>query len=402
MLHRQRAIQALERKREKFRQFIQLREEDRRQLAGLLEKFQGMSRAQVEDALNQQADPLPGALPTDELDQAQAMRLPFPERWNNHREARRWALATLYKRPVIAVDGSQITPTKDFSMPVGAVQIGWFINEHQEAKPGAPPAYIKDVSFDVLAPDELDDDDENPGDFPNWRVNQERFVRECDKLCQLMQAYQERPQEERPLCFFDGSFIVSFAGQLRPDRARPYLNAVQRLLDCSQSTRTPLVGFVDSPHSRDLVTLLHTLFPQTDLRAVSDARLLQSLLPNWGDRSPAFICARPDSLSKEGRAPFYKEVCFTYLRLVSDRPPARLELPRWILESGQLEAVVDRVRAECVVGMGYPYAIETADAVAVLTAQDRERFYRLFQQFLEREGVRLSAARKMRSKRSRR
>ena len=34
-------------------------------------------------------------------------------------------------------------------------------------------------------------------------------------------------------------------------------------------------------------------------------------------------------------------------------------------------------------GNGYPYAVETADAVAVITMQDRERFYRLLQEFAD-------------------
>ena len=60
------------------------------------------------------------------------------------------------------------------------------------------------------------------------------------------------------------------------------------------------------------------------------------------------------------------------------------------------------MRAECVVGAGYPYALETADAVAVLTMQDRERFYWLFQEFAEREGLPLQFSRKAVSKRGRR
>jgi len=64
--------------------------------------------------------------------------------------------------------------------------------------------------------------------------------------------------------------------------------------------------------------------------------------------------------------------------------------------------VIDLVRAECIVGVGYPYALETADAVAVLTMQDRERFYRLFQRFAEGEGLELRFSRKSVSKRGRR
>jgi len=63
---------------------------------------------------------------------------------------------------------------------------------------------------------------------------------------------------------------------------------------------------------------------------------------------------------------------------------------------------MDLVRAECVVGAGYPYAVETADAAAVITQQDRQRFYALFQQFVESQGIPLTLARKAASKLGRR
>jgi hypothetical protein len=405
MFDHKKAISALERKRDQFTGFSHTFAEEQDRIADAFGKFQQMSSQSIWHELNALDDPWPGALPTPEWDQAEELRLAFKESWANHRDARQWALAILYERPSLAVDGSQITPTKDYSVPVGAVQIGWFVNEHRQSlgNGNGSASYVKDIYFEVLPPDELgDDEDEEGGEFPSWRVNQRRFVLECEKLCELMEEYADRPLEYRPLCFFDGSFVISFAGQLRPERARPYLRAVEEVLACSERYQTPVVGFVDSAYSQDLVTLISLLIPGERIRHTSDARLLQPMLPVWGDRSPIFVCARPDQLSRNGQADFYRQVCFTYVRLVGDRPPARLELPRWLVETGEAEAIINRVRAECVVGTGYPYPIETADAVAVISQQDRERFYRLFQQFLEGEGLSFSTARKMRSKRGRR
>jgi hypothetical protein len=73
-----------------------------------------------------------------------------------------------------------------------------------------------------------------------------------------------------------------------------------------------------------------------------------------------------------------------------------------VLDVGILDRVMDIVRAECVVGNGYPYAVETADAVAVITLRDRERFYRVFQAFAEEEGIGLRFSRKAVSKLGRR
>ena len=86
-----------------------------------------------------------------------------------------------------------------------------------------------------------------------------------------------------------------------------------------------------------------------------------------------------------------------------DRYPARIDFPRWMLEEeGLLDRVLDVVRAEIVVGAGYPYPIETADAAAVLTGEDRMAFYRLFHDFAQAQGLHTSLPAKSISKAHRR
>lgn len=397
MLSRTKAIEALERKRQEFRTFAGEQAVAGAQARAMLAGFLAMSREEIERAIAAAGTEWPGALPTQELDVADNLQIPFGMTWQNHEEARAWALETLRGRPVIAVDGSQIAPSKDLSLPVGVVQVGWFINEHSGA------SYTKDVAFEVISPRDLFDKDESgDGHFPSWYVNQRRFVAECDKLCELMRAHAAQPDERKPLCFFDGSFVISFAGEIPPDRSEPYTAAMRNLLNCSAETRVPLVGFVDGSFSHDLSELVSLATGQAGRFRLSDAALVDRLLDGWGDRSPLFACARLDSLSRKGRADFYRDVAFTYVKLTRNHPPARVEMPRWILDEGRAEEMIDIVRAECVVGAGYPYAIETADAVAVLSQQDRERFFALFQQFAAQEGLELSLARKVMSKQARR
>ena len=121
----------------------------------------------------------------------------------------------------------------------------------------------------------------------------------------------------------------------------------------------------------------------------------------WGDRTPAFLSARED-LTAMGYHGGGDAVAFVYLRAARDRPPARVEFPAWVLEDGQLDRVMDALRAEIIIGQGYPYSIEAADAVAVISAEDRARFYALFQQFAEREGLDFTFSRKALSKSRRR
>jgi hypothetical protein len=209
--------------------------------------------------------------------------------------------------------------------------------------------------------------------------------------------------------FLDGSLIVSFALKMSPPYRAAYLAAARSLLDASTRCRVPLVAYIDTSYARDLVGMLRRL--ALDDRAPSSAALppphgvhdalLWGGALAWGDRSPAFFSARGDLLAESYGA--HKEgIGFVYFQAALDRPPARLEFPRWMLEAGLLDAVLDAVRAEVIAGNGYPYPLESADAVAVITLADRERFYRLFQQFAERRGLALSFSRKALSKSRRR
>jgi hypothetical protein len=173
------------------------------------------------------------------------------------------------------------------------------------------------------------------------------------------------------------------------------------MLGASKTNRVPLVGYVDTSYARDLVTMLTYLYRLASAPRLSDGALLRSRM-GWGDRSQVYVCARDDKVLPE-YGPQSREVCFAYLKTTASGPPARLEFPGWLAEDeSELERVLNLVRAECIVGNGYPYALETADVVAVISLQDRERFYATFQQFAEKEGLTLRYSRKALSKRARR
>jgi hypothetical protein len=395
---------ALEAKQSHFKAYQNSLQEQQGLVADWLAILAQQSAASLAALLDERGVAWPGARPTSEFDRAPNLLLPFDSRWGNHVDARGWAMSVLKERPVAAVDGSQITPSKDFSIAVGAVQVGWFINFHEEGG-----RYIKDVEFEVLAPGELNQDaddssEQSESTFPTQQINCLRFVRECERLCAIMEQYADAAERQRPLCIFDGSLIVSFAGQMTPAHAQPYVRAVRQLLECSERFKAPLVAFVDSSLSRDLVTMLEVMQNRPGGLRYTDGGLIRAagLLNGWGDRTPFFFCARDDRLSRTGLGDFYGDVAFSYVQLGMGRPPARLEVPRWLVEAGGADDAVDLMRAECVVGMGYPYAIETADALAVISQQDRQRFYRLFEQFATRSGLTFTQARKAISKQIRR
>lgn len=397
-----RVINALEAKREHFSCYQEAVHERAAVFDKILMQVASLTRAEIEAHLAATGVTRPGALPTHEQDQTHAVVVRFDAQWNTHEEARAWAKRVLLGQPTFAVDGSQISQSRDFSIPMAAIQVGWFENPHTPSRP-----YLKDLFFEVLTPDELATYEENietsdpafGGAFPGILVNLRRFQGECQRMITYMQecaAY-----DPKPLCFFDGSLTLSFARHLSPQLRQEYLKSIVDLLHTSQITGVPLVGYVDSSYARDLVTMLSLISEAPIPVRLNDGMLLQFHM-RWGDRSQVYWCARDDEV-----LPLYEmqvgRIAFAYLKTSTTAPPARVEFPGWLLEnSTRLERIFDLIRAECVVGNGYPYVLETADAVAVISAEDRQRFYAIFQRFTEKEGLMLRYSRKARSKAIRR
>jgi hypothetical protein len=348
--------------------------------------------------------------------------LPFGRDFAHHEAAREWA-ECLRGTTTLAVDGSQLLPWRDASVPVALVQAGIFENPHRP-----PEAHVKDVVTEILGPEELVGGDPDVADartgemlgYSERLVHLRRYELELTTLIARMQrlaassaatvatvgaqaAAPARPEVRLPaVAFYDGSLLVSFALKLPPAYRERYARAAERLLEASCATGVPVIGYIDTSYARDLVTMLRAVSGEqlAEAPAMRDALIFHGRL-GWGDRTPAFLAARgalAPATSSEPRG----DVAFVYFQAALDRPPARLEFPRWVLDAGLLDHVMDVARAETIVGNGYPYPIEAADAVAVISTHDRAQFYALFQEWAAREGFPFTFSRKALSKSRRR
>jgi len=427
MLYTEKLLAELERQRDAFARysarFGRQIEAYRAALGSLAERYPTAAALEATLSAHEHAS---GARPTAEYERWRALQpatgkaapaLPFSPSFANHEEARAWA-ECLRGVTTVAVDGSQLLPWRDASLPVAIVQAGIYENPHEP-----PTQYLKDVVTVVLTPEELfaADDQEEQGDETRMSVagsadrmvHLRRFELEVETLIARMRVHAERRasgrgEPESPIvAFCDGSLIVSFARRMAPSYRERYLRAEHRLLAASEEYRTPLVGYIDTSLARDIVMMLRALPAMGEAlpapRGVSDALLWRGAL-GWGDRTPAFLATRADLPGEEPHSDETagQDVAFVYFQAALDRPPARVEFPRWVLDAELLDIVMDAVRAETIVGNGYPYPIEAADAVAVITTEDRARFYRLFQEFAEREGLPFGFSRKALSKSRRR
>ena len=309
-------------------------------------------------------------------------------KWSSLEESYAWAGDRLKSVSTFAVDGSQIYPSKDISIPVAVIQIGWYENWHLP-----DGVFEKDIAIDILTPAQLRNC--GNGEAAERLVNQRRFQIETRRLIQYVQA---RQNNRSAVAFYDGSLIASFAEQFDPETRQFYASCLRQLLNSSERYRVPVVGYIDTTHARDLTQTLQQLYGLPDMPFVHDAQLLNALR-KWGDRTPLFRCRRPGILSEYQQQA--DNIAFCYLK-TNPGYPARLEMPTWIYESELLERVIDWVRGEAIIGGGYPYVIETADQAAVLQASDRQVFYQLLQEWADKEQLHLRFSRKMISKKHRR
>jgi hypothetical protein len=395
MIYREKILTALESRRVDFAHYDTDFREQVRLYAGALDHLAALSFDELRTRLD--GHMAPGALPTVELEPPGGLIRHFAHDWQNHEDARRWSLETLAGRTTFAADGSQILPSKDFSVPVAAVQVAWFENTHTAAG-----GYVKDADFEILPPTEILVRTGGATELSEQAVHKRRYGMEAAALRSYMLGVAARgfAKDKPPVVFFDSLLVISFA-ELLPDEQREfYVNEITSLLDTSKQAGVPLVGYIDTSYARDLVNLLQAVFDLPDAQRISDAALLADRM-EWGDRTAFFCCARRGILEAYGDE-WRRGVGFTYLQTTGDGPPSRLDIPMWVAERGLLDYVVDTVRGEVVVGNGYPYAIEAADQAAVLSGRDREAFYSVFQEFAERERLRLRVARKAISKAQRR
>jgi hypothetical protein len=400
MILRDKILTQLYAKRARFLAFDDDFQSEAAKYRDALGRLAEMSSSKLKDCLAREATP--GALPSLEFDTACNLRLGFPLEWSNHQEARAWACEVLLDHPTFAADGSQILPTNDFSIPVAAVQVAWFENAHTR-----DGRYTKDVTFEILAPDELLIEYHGERQVSEQAVSLRRFALEVETLCRLMRQHAEQ-RRAGPLAvaFFDSSLVISFADRLQGGMREQYIQTMLGLLRCSEQTAVPVVGYVDTSYARDLTNMLACCFGLRESEKIHDAQLLNPLL-DWGARTPLFLCARGSADRKqegvlESFAEYRRGVGFVYLKTNAAAPPARLDIPLWVYERGLLEEVLNLVRAEVIVGNGYPYVIETADAAAVINTRDREAFYAIFQSFAKDQGVDLRISRKATSKARRR
>ncbi len=246
-------------------------------------------------------------------------------------EGKEWYLDVLNGKRVVGVDGSQLRHLREFGIPFGAVQVVRFSVVH-----GAKEYSLKFKSKWVGLEHDLD---------------LERFNLEIDALIEEMGKGDSH-------LFYDGSFVLSFISQLRKDLKEAYTESINRMLEKSEETSTPVFGFVEKSFARDISDFIY------------DALALRDIL-NLFEYTKPLPCKR--EITKEYR----ERVYFSYLSL-NRLFPIRIEFPEWMVD--EIDRFAELVAAECLLGStrNYPYVLERAHKYAVVREVEREAIGRMF------------------------
>lgn len=303
---------------------------------------------------------------------------PFPYNWKNRHEAMEWVDSVLSGVAVGAVDGSQIYSNKNFEIPIAVIQTSRIFNRHT-----GDGDYKQETVAAIITPREFES--ASVYSFGSEYVDARRFSMECDSIMRLMKEH------EKLYVLLDGALILSHINILNKNIREIYINAIMKLLDASEKTNNPVIGFIDTTMLRDVTLMMHFLFGLKKSK-LADTHLFSHLL--WGERTAAFLCDRDDRrgedsgsvLDNYGR--FKNGIAFFYMRL-SNGLPARVEFPAWVYEKGDIDKIADIIRAECVIRSNYPDILMRAHDAAVIRTSEHDLFYGMFDNFCKAHGIKI-------------
>ncbi len=307
----------------------------------------------------------------------------FPFNWKNRHEAIEWVDSVLSGVAVGAVDGSQIYSDKNYEIPLAVIQTSQILNRHTNDSD-----YKEITEAEIITPDEFEA--ARVYSFGSEYVDARRFAMECDSIMQLMKEH------DKPCVMLDGALILSHINVLNRNIREIYIRAITKLLEASEKTRAPLIGFIDTTMPRDVTLMMHFLFGLKKGK-LSDTHLFSHLL--WGERTAAFLCDRDDRRGDEARSvldnygKFRDKIAFFYMG-VSNGLPARVEFPAWMYEDGMVDMIADIIRAECVIRSNYPDILMRAHEAAVIKMNEHELFYGMLDNFCKAHGIRINKSAK--------
>jgi hypothetical protein len=322
------------------------------------------------------AAPLPEGTPTD---------TPFDETHSTP--------GTPSQAILIAADGSQIYPDYNASSLYYVVNIGVLVYYHGTG----------DIPYQETVPGIFYTDnymlDENRQVVSNRTVNSRRTIAEIRVLWQ--QSRLHRHDTVPTIALHDGNLLKFFGGSDIAD-SRSLIKEYMGLLVAMHDMNTMLAGYVDTPRSSYLVSLLHLLELEPyqiteaalandgDLEGLTDAQLFERLLEP-GERSAIMVQNSPTNYEYKNFKASH-EIAVMYVNVSSTKTPhiARLDMPMWVAQDPHaVDALHGLILSQCrIQGLRpYPYVLTRADELAFINSREKGQVESLVRRELMKNNV---------------
>ncbi|HBY05972.1 MAG: NurA domain-containing protein [candidate division TM6 bacterium GW2011_GWE2_42_60] len=255
---------------------------------------------------------------------------------------------------LFAVDGSQIFPERHQGIPCALINIGTTFFEY-----GEHSRVIFSSTPTLIAADS------EMGFLSETVISAQRTAWELAKGVELGKQYPGIP------FFFDGSLIFWHLNESSESENAHFLKEYLAYGEALFQQKTPSVGFISFPKSKELVNVLRIFAELSEevTRFLTDQDLVADFLKP-GERTILFESqARIVSVYPAHLRPF-----FFYLH--TGHEIARVEVPAWVAQDELLVSrLVGLLLDQCEKGRGYPVCLAESHEQAVVRAADRDFFF---------------------------
>lgn len=306
---------------------------------------------------------------------------------------------------VTASDGSQIYPDPHSFAQYYLINVSSFVYYHGETRVPLQATLPK------LYYSENDTLDRDGRLVTNQTVNARRSLMEVQRLADL--AWELRSEGVPLVAMHDGGLLKFFGGTEvagAHEIERDYMKALEKLHDAGAL----LIGYLDVPRSKYLVSLLHLLNLAPE--QVNDANLktngeiegltddqIYSLVLQSGERSALMVQNSPQNREYKDRGAQY-EIASFYLNVshtATRSSIARIDVPMWVAQNkGAVAAIHALIMEQCAIQgrRHYPYALTRADELAYVSSVEKSQLDELIRVAMRRADLEPEESNKLQTK----